>query len=73
MIGRTRTHLDRVENLGHFLELEVVLADDEVIEDGVLEANELMMALGIEQSQLVATAYVDLMVMTCPQFPYHCN
>jgi adenylate cyclase class IV len=29
LVGRTRVHLDRVEGLGHFLELEVVLQDNE--------------------------------------------
>jgi len=30
IVGRTRVHLDRVEDLGHFLELEVVLSDGEL-------------------------------------------
>ena len=29
LVGRTRVHLDRVEDLGHFLELEVMLVGDE--------------------------------------------
>ena len=60
LVGRTRVHLDRVEGLGHFLELEVVLADGESSEDGVREANELMQKLGIKPSQLIEGAYVDL-------------
>jgi len=31
MAGRTRIHLDRVEGLGEFLELEVVLAEHEPV------------------------------------------
>src|ERR1044071_9299828 len=34
-VGRTRVHLDRVEGLGDFVELEVVLAPDEATEHGV--------------------------------------
>lgn len=63
MIGRTRVHLDEVEQLGHFLELEVVLADGEAAEDGVREAHALMSSLGIEPAQLVDQAYVDLLMM----------
>ena len=61
LVGRTRIHLDRVEGLGHFLELEVVLADGEPSEGGVREAHELMKKLGIQPSQLIEGAYVDLM------------
>ena len=61
IVGRTRVHLDRVEELGHFLELEVVLADDDAHEPGVAEARELMAALGIAPSQLIEGAYVDLL------------
>ena len=64
LVGRTRVHLDRVEGLGHFLELEVVLQDDEPVEVGVREAHALMARLGVEPSQLVDTAYVDLLAQT---------
>ena len=61
LAGRTRIHLDRVEGLGDFLELEVVLAEGEPADAGVLEAQALMRTLGIEPSQLVEGAYVDLL------------
>ncbi len=61
IVGRTRVHLDRVEELGHFLELEVVLADGERAEPGTTEANDLMAALGIAPAQLIEGAYVDLL------------
>ena len=60
LVGRTRVHLDAVEGLGSFLELEVVLADAEPAEAGVQEAQRLMAVLGIDPSELVAGAYVDL-------------
>jgi len=61
LVGRTRVHLDNVKDLGHFLELEVVLKEGESAEAGVEEARRLMARLGIEQSQLVEDAYVDLL------------
>ncbi len=67
LIGRTRVHLDRVEGLGHFMELEVVLEDHEPSEAGVLEAHALMAQLGVEPSQLIETAYVDLLAQTDAQ------
>jgi predicted adenylyl cyclase CyaB len=60
LVGRTRIHLDRVEGLGDFLELEVVLADGEPTEAGVREARSLMERLGIRASQLIDGAYIDL-------------
>ncbi len=62
--GRTRIHLDVVENLGHFLELEVVLREDESTDVGVREARELMQRLGVAPSQLIDRAYVDLLAMS---------
>jgi predicted adenylyl cyclase CyaB len=61
LIGRTRVHLDKVQGLGDFLELEVVLEDGEPLETGVQEAHRLMAALGVAPSQLVGGAYVDLL------------
>ena len=61
LVGRTRIHLDKVEGLGHFLELEVVLAEGEPTEVGIREAHELMVKLGVEPSQLIEGAYVDLL------------
>jgi predicted adenylyl cyclase CyaB len=61
LAGRTRVHLDRVEALGAFLELEVVLRDDEAVEAGEAEAHGLLRALGVAPAQLVEGAYVDLL------------
>ncbi|AFM26671.1 class IV adenylate cyclase [Desulfomonile tiedjei] len=61
LVGRTRIHLDRVEGLGHFLELEVLLEEGELAEAGIREAHELMAKLGIAPEQLIEGAYVDLL------------
>jgi predicted adenylyl cyclase CyaB len=61
LVGRTRVHLDRVAGLGDFMELEVVLSDDETPEAGVREARALMRSLGIADRDLVERAYVDLL------------
>ena len=61
MVGRTRVHLDRVEGLGDFMELEVVLAGDEPADLGVREAHELMARLQIPSDCLVECAYRDLL------------
>jgi len=61
LVGRTRVHLDRVEDLGDFLELEVVLSEGEHSASGVDEARDLMAALGIAPGQLIESAYLDLL------------
>lgn len=61
MAGRTRIHLDRVEGLGEFLELEVVLRNGESAEAGMAEARELLASLRIAPEQLVSGAYLDLL------------
>lgn len=59
LVGRTRIHLDRVEGLGDFVELEVVLAPEEPERAGDAEARRLLAALGIASSALVQGAYLD--------------
>ncbi|CAB3760691.1 class IV adenylate cyclase [Paraburkholderia solisilvae] len=61
LVGRTRIHLDRVDGLGDFIELEVVLAQDDDEEGGEAEAHEMFRKLGVPESDLVAVAYVDLL------------
>jgi adenylate cyclase len=58
---RTRIHLDAVEGLGDFLELEVVLEDHEAVADGIQVADVILAQLGVERSQLVEGAYLDLL------------
>jgi len=60
MFGRTRIHFDRVESLGDFIELEVVLADGDSIIDGEKETEMLMKKLGILSDHLIEGAYIDL-------------
>ncbi|MEE4637156.1 MAG: class IV adenylate cyclase [Wenzhouxiangella sp.] len=62
LAGRTRIHLDQVEGLGDFMELEVVLSEGEDEAAGLHEAENLMQALGIQDSDLVKGAYLDLIL-----------
>lgn len=62
LVGRTRIHLDRVQGPGHCLELEVVLEEDEPLEAGMQEANDIMAQLGVEPSRLIKGAYLDLLL-----------
>ena len=59
--GQTRIHLDEVEGLGTFLELEVELHGGQPPGEGERIARELMTELGIAEEELVAEAYVDLL------------
>jgi predicted adenylyl cyclase CyaB len=61
LVGRTRIHLDQVQSLGSFVELEVVLSDGESAERGEHVALELLRKLEISESRLVAQAYIDLL------------
>jgi len=59
--GKTRIHLDRVEGLGEFLELEVVLDPSEDERAGRETANALLDELAIGPEQLIEGAYIDLL------------
>jgi predicted adenylyl cyclase CyaB len=60
-LGNTRIHLDEVEGLGAFMELEVVLSEGETVAEGTAVARRVMDALGIHDADLVEKAYVDLL------------
>ena len=57
---QTRIHIDRVEGLGDFVELEVVLRDGQSDAEGVRMAEKWMHALGLSEAPRIAGAYVDL-------------
>ncbi len=61
MNGRTRIHLDQVDGLGEFLELEVVLGDGDDEDSGRAEADRLMRALGVEPGDLLDRTYAEML------------
>ncbi|WP_193088430.1 class IV adenylate cyclase [Advenella sp. FME57] len=66
MVGRTRVHLDHVQGLGQFMELEVVLEAGESTARGMQQAESLMQQLGIRSSQLIEGSYFDLLARRTP-------
>ena len=60
-VGQTRIHIDRVEGLGDFLELEVVLRPEQSELEGKRIAATLLSDFGVDQEQLIGEAYVDLL------------
>lgn len=64
LVGQTRVHLDDVEGLGQFMELEVVMQDGQSDAEGQEIAEGLISALGVERSDLIDGAYMDLLEKT---------
>ena len=60
LIGATRVHLDKVEGLGAFIELEVVLRRGESEKKGQRIALNLLDALRIDKRDLIKGSYADL-------------
>jgi predicted adenylyl cyclase CyaB len=60
MVGQTRIHLDEVEGLGEFLEIEVVLNENQPILEGEKIAIEIMNNLGVSKPDLIDGSYIDL-------------
>ncbi len=58
---QTRIHLDEVNGLGKFIELEVVLSPNQTEIDGKTIAIDLMAKFGIRKSDLIDVAYIDLL------------
>jgi predicted adenylyl cyclase CyaB len=61
LCGQTRIHLDDVEGLGQFMELEVVLQEGQSDAEGQSVAEELMARLGVQKEDLLEGAYMDLL------------
>lgn len=61
LVGQTRVHLDDVEGLGQFMELEVVMEEGQSDAEGQKIAEDLMSALGVERDDLIDGAYMDLL------------
>jgi len=61
MVGQTRIHLDEVEGLGHFIELEVVMREGQNDAEGQAIAEDLMRRLGVRKEALIEGAYMDLL------------
>jgi adenylate cyclase class IV len=64
IVGHTRVHLDRVEGLGTFVELETVVRQQDD-DDAATEHQEVIAALGLAALSSVAGSYSDL-VLTQP-------
>lgn len=62
LIGQTRVHLDEMEGLGQFVELETVLDKGQSAAEGRRIVRDLMAQLGLQESDLVEKAYIDLAV-----------
>ena len=60
LVGNTRIHLDEVETLGSFLEIEVILNKGQNEISCRAIANEIMEKLDIKEKDLVDKAYIDL-------------
>ena len=67
LVDQTRVHLDNVEGLGQFMELEVVMREDQSDAEGQLIAERLMAALGVNSSDLMEGAYMDLLESSTPR------
>ena len=61
LVGQTRVHLDEVEGLGDFMELEVVLHPGQSDAEGQVIARDLMTRLGVAEKDLLEGAYMDLL------------
>ena len=61
LLGDTRIHLDEVEGLGSYVELEVVMSPAHTVEQCTKTARDVMQKLGIREQDLLDSAYIDLL------------
>ena len=58
---RTRIHVDIVDNLGEFIELEVIMGRNDNHSNGKEETLSLIKMLDIEEEDLINCSYIDLL------------
>jgi adenylate cyclase, class 2 len=56
-----RLHLDRVEGLGSFGEIEAVVGDEEMPEIYRIEVDEILAALEVTPTKLISESYFEMM------------
>lgn len=61
LVGQTRIHLDRVDQLGDFMELEYVFREHESLSEAEATVGNLMRQLEIPDEHRIAGAYADLL------------
>jgi adenylate cyclase class IV len=65
LAGQVRIHLDEVEGLGTFLEVEVVLKPGQSIAEAEHIAEAFRVQLDVGKEDLIAVAYIDLLISGC--------
>jgi adenylate cyclase class IV len=62
--GQTRIHIDQVQGLEPqlFIELEVILRDDQTSDQGQMIAKDLCQKIGIQEENHIKCAYMDLLL-----------
>ena len=61
IMGQSRIHLDEVERLGSFLEVEVVLRPEQTVAEGERIATALRCDLEVQEEDLIDVAYIELL------------
>ena len=67
LTGKTRIHLDTVEGLGTFVEIEVVMDPQKSVVEGHRELQQLMTEMNLQDEKIVDVAYADLISAQCAQ------
>ncbi len=62
--GSIRIHLDQVEGLGEFVEVEAVAGDEGQVAVAEAEAQRLLQAFGVRAADLISGSYADLITET---------
>ena len=62
--GDIRVHLDDVEGLGQYIEIEILVSEETEINDAMFLARRMMKVFNIKNTDLIVDAYEDLLERT---------